>query len=169
MSGRILMLAAAAGAALAMGCAQKAPEAPVVDLAAEAQAVSDRSAAWMQMAQAKDAAGIASGIFTADAVTIGDGEIHKGMADIQADMEANNAKSPDSTISWATTGVQVAQSGDLAYELGTFSYDSDGAGDAAAADGEYVTVWTKADGTWRAAVDSGTVRKAAEAATPAGG
>jgi ketosteroid isomerase-like protein len=164
-----LMLVAAACGALAAGCAKPAPEAPAVDLAAEAQAVRDRSAAWLQLAQAKDVAGIVDGIFTADAVTISDGNIRKGSAEIRAGAEAEMAASPNASISWTTNDVKVAASGDLAYELGSFMFDSDGAGDAVAADGEYVTVWTKADGTWRAAVDSGTERKAAEAAAPAGG
>lgn len=168
MRGRNLMLVAVACGALAAGCAKPAPEAPAVDLAAEAQAVRDRSAAWMQMAQAKDAAMI-DGIFTADAMTIGDGNIRKGTAEIRAGFEADMAAMPNSTVSWTTNHVHVAASGDLAYELGSFSFDPDGAGEGAAQEGEYVTVWTKADGTWRAAADAGTARKAAEAAAPAGG
>jgi uncharacterized protein (TIGR02246 family) len=163
------MLVAAACGALAAGCAKPAPEAPAVDLAAEAQAVRDRSAAWMQLAQAKDAAGIVNGVYTADAVTLFDGNIRKGTAELQAGMEAEFTAMPGATISWTTSSVNVAASGDLAYELGSFSFDPDGAGEAAAQEGEFVTVWTKADGTWRAAADSGTARKAAEAAAPAGG
>lgn len=169
MRARILMLVAAACGVLAAGCAKPAPEAPAVDLAAEAQAVRDRSAAWMQMSQAKDVAGIVDGVFTTDAVTISDGNVRKGSAEIRAAFEADLAKAPNATISWTTSHVHVAASGDLAYELGSFSFDPDGAGEAAAEEGEFVTVWTKVDGTWRAAVDSGTVRKAAEAAAPAGG
>jgi ketosteroid isomerase-like protein len=169
MRGRTLILVAAACAAFAAGCAKPAPQAPAVDLAAEAQAVRDRSAAWLQLAQAKDVAGIVNGVLTADSVALFDGNIRKGTAELQAGMEAENANMPNSTISWTTSDVHVAASGDLAYELGSFTFDADGDGEAAAANGEFVTVWTKADGTWRAAVDSGTVRKAAEAAAPAGG
>ena len=161
------MLLVATG--LMTGCAKPAPEAPAIDLAAEAQAVRDRSAAWLKMEQAHDAAGIASGVFAADAVTLFDGDISHGAAEIQAAMEGNYAKLPaEATSSWTTTDVQVAASGDLAYELGTFSFDADGAGEKAANEGEYVTVWTKADGSWRAAADAGTARKAAETAAPAG-
>ncbi len=163
MRGRIVMLAAIAGAALGAGCAPKAPEAPAIDIAAEAQAVRDRSAAWMQMAQAKDAAGIASGIYTADAVSLYDGKILKGTAAMQADMEAGNAAEPNGTISWTTNDVKVAASGDLAYELGAFTADPDGAEAKPAQTGEFVTVWSKVDGTWRAVVDAGTLLKPAEA------
>jgi len=164
MRRRTMILIAAACGALAAGCAKPAPEAPAVDLAAEAQAVRDRSAAWMQMAQARDVAGIVNGMYTANAVAMFDGNIRKGAAELQAGMEADNAEAPNASISWTTSDVQVAASGDLAYELGSFTYDSDGDGETAAVNGEFVTVWTKADGTWRAAVDSGTARKAAEAA-----
>jgi len=166
---RNLMLVAAACGALAAGCAKPAPEAPAVDLAAEAQAVRDRSAAWMQLAQAKDAAGIVNGVYTADAAALFDGDIRKGSTELQAGMEAEFAAAPDATISWTTDDVKVAASGDLAYERGTFTFDPDGAGEAPADSGEFVTIWTKADGTWRAVVDAGTARKAAEAAAPAAG
>jgi uncharacterized protein (TIGR02246 family) len=164
-----MILIAAACGALAAGCAKPAPEAPAVDLAAEAQAVRDRSAAWLQLAVAKDTAGIVNGVFTPDAVALFDGDIRRGTAEIQAGMDADIAEAPNASITWSTTDVKVAKSGELAYELGSFTFDPDGDGEAAAANGEYVTVWTKADGTWRAAVDSGTARKAAEAAAPAGG
>ena len=169
MRGRKLMLVAAACGVLAAGCAKPAPEAPAVDLAAEAQAVRDRSAAWLQLAQARDAAGIVNGVYTADAATLFDGNIRKGTAEIQAGMEAEFAASPDATTSWTTDDVKVAASGDLAYERGTFSFDPDGAGEAPANSGEFVTIWSKVDGTWRAAVDAGTARKAAEAVEPAAG
>ena len=169
MRGRKLLLIAAACAGLAAGCAKPAPEAPAVDLAAEAQAVRDRSAAWLQMAQAKDTAGIANDVYAANAVTLFDGDISHGTAEITARMEAENAATPASSISWTTSDVQVASSGDLAYETGSFTFDPDGDGEAAAANGEFVTVWSKADGSWRAVADAGTARKAAEAAAPAGG
>jgi uncharacterized protein (TIGR02246 family) len=163
MNGRKLILAAAVCSALAAGCAQKAPEAPAIDLAAEAQAIRDRSAAWLQLAVAKDAAGIANGFYTTDAVTLYDGDVRKGSAAIQAGIEAETAETPNASITWSTNDVKVAASGDLAYELGTFMFDPDGPGSAPTATGEFVTVWTKADGSWRAVVDAGTRIKAPEA------
>ena len=165
MRRRQLILAAIAGTAIFAGCTQTvAPAAPAVDLAAEAQAVRDRSAAWLQLAVARDAAGIVNGVYTPDAVTMYDGEVHKGTAALQASFEAEVAAMPNSTISWSTTDVKVASSGDLAYELGTFTFDPDGAGPQPAANGEFVTVWTKVDGAWRVAADAGTRIKPPEAA-----
>jgi ketosteroid isomerase-like protein len=158
-----MILVAAACAASAAGCAKPAPEAPVVDLAAEAQAVRDRSAAWLQMAQVKDISGIVNDIYTANAISWFDGDIRKGSAEIKASEESRLAP-PDQTFSWSTTDVHVAGSGDLAYELGNFWFDVDGAGEEPAVTGEYVLVWTKTDGAWRVAVDANTAHKAAEAA-----
>jgi ketosteroid isomerase-like protein len=169
MRGKNLMLVAAACGVLAAGCAKPAPEAPAVDLAAEEQAVRDRSAAWMALAQAKDAAGIANGILATNVVTMYDGVINEGAAAFQATSEANFTAQPNSTITWTTDEVHVAASGDLAYELGTGTEDADGAGEAAPTTVRYVTVWTKVDGTWRAVVDAGTMPKPAETAAPAGG
>jgi ketosteroid isomerase-like protein len=149
------MLAAAAGAALSMGCTQEVPEMPAVDLAAEAQAVRNRSAAWEQMAHANDIVGLVNDIYTANAVSMFDGDIRKGSAEIRASEETRLA-APEQTFSWRATDVQVARSGDLAYELGSFWFDTDGAGDNPRVSGEYVAVWTKADGTWRVAVESST-------------
>ncbi|MGH8865872.1 MAG: YybH family protein [Burkholderiales bacterium] len=163
MRGLVLILAAATSASLAMGCAQKAPVAPAVDLAAEAQAVRDRSAAWQKLAHAKDAASIVNDIRSADSFTLDDGKILKGVAALQADLQAGYDAAPDGTIDWTTNDVKVAASGDLAYELGVFTYDPDGAGTKPAVSGEYVTVWSKIDGTWRAVVDAGTVLEPAVA------
>ncbi|HEY5626230.1 MAG TPA: hypothetical protein VIT93_07050, partial [Dehalococcoidia bacterium] len=92
---------------LTVGCVEPPPAQPVVDLAAEAQAIRDRSAEWLKLAIARDAAGIANGMFTADAVTLFDGEINHGTAAIQASIEADTAANPDSTLSWTTSHVHV--------------------------------------------------------------
>lgn len=157
------LAAALAATVLASGCGAKAP---AVDVAAEAQAVRDRSAEWLTLAQAKDAAGIASGVYTQDAVTMFDGSIRHGAAEIQAGMEKENTGMPDSTIAWTTSDVRVSSSGDMAYETGSWTFDPDGDGEQPAMSGEFVTVWVKADGVWRAAADAGTSPKAEEAPAP---
>ena len=131
MRGHKLMLVAAACGVLAAGCAKQAPEAPAVDLAAEEQAIRDRSMEWLKFATARDAAAIASGILAANTVTMYDGVINEGVAAVQAASEAGYAARPNSTVTWTTDEVHVAASGDLAYELGTATEDADGDGEAA--------------------------------------
>jgi ketosteroid isomerase-like protein len=166
MHTRTLIAAAVAAALLSTGCAKPKDEAPAVDIAAEEQAVRDRSMEWLKFATAKDVAAIASGILAANSVNMYDGVINEGAAAIQAAAEANIAARPNATVTWATDEVHVAASGDLAYELGTATEDPDGDGEAPSTTGRYVTVWTKADGSWRAVVDAGTQIKPAEAAAP---
>lgn len=158
-----LNLAAVALLALAAGCAQKS-EVPAVDLAAEEKAIWDRSAEWMQLAQSRDAAAIVNSVYLPDAITLFDGELRSGTAEIQAGMERELAAMPASTIAWTTTRVKVAPSGDMAWETGAFTMDPDGPGEAAPVSGNFVTIWSKVDGVWRAAVDSGSTAKPEQAA-----
>ena len=149
-------------AGLLPGCAAPQETAPTVDVAAEAQAVRDRSALWLEWARAKDAAAIAEGMFFEDAETIFDGEFHRGRAAILASFESDQAEAPDSTITWTTSRVEVAASGELAYERGSWTLDPDGDGAAPEEHGEYLTIWKKVDGTWSCAVDSGSTIKKEE-------
>ncbi len=142
--------------------AAEEPAAPAVDLAAEAQAVRDLSAKWLAAAQAKDEAAAAA-VFAEDGVTIFDGTIDVGRAAIQASNEAENAENPDSTITWTTTEVHVAEAGDMAYERGNWTFDPDGEGAAPAELGEFVTVYRKIDGAWMVVADAGTTLEAASA------
>lgn len=133
-----------------------APPPPAVDVAAEAEAIRARSAEWMALSQAKDATGIATGIFAEDGVSLFDGDVWLGRSAIEAGQAADYAESPNSTIQWTTTKVEVAASGELAYERGSSVSDPDGPGEAPERRGEYLTVWKKIDGVWRAVADAGT-------------
>ena len=150
-----------------VACAAPPAEEPAVDLAAEAQAIRDASAAWLAADQARDAATI-DGFFAADITTIFDGEINEGLAEVQASREEEWASQPDSTVTWTTTAVEVAASGDLAYERGNWTSDPDGAGEAPEEHGEYLTVWKKIDGQWTVLHDAGTKIKAEEEAAGEG-
>jgi uncharacterized protein (TIGR02246 family) len=57
-------------------------------------------------------------------------------------------------LEFAPTKIEVASSGDLAYEMGTYSLAYEGVDDVQEHDnGKYVVVWKKADGNWKAAAD----------------
>lgn len=127
-----------------------------VDTAAEAEAIAAISDAWMVASNANDAEAIAN-LFAMDGVTIFDGEFIEGREAILANNTASFAdRSEGATISWERSTVHVAASGDLAYERGHFIQDADGEGEGAPVEGEYVTVWVKIDGEWKAMVDAGT-------------
>lgn len=172
MSTRTLLAFTLAAALLATGCAKKEepkveapaePAAPAIDLAAEEQAIRNRSGEWMNYANSKDAASIATKIFAADATLIADEKAHKGAAAIQAAMEAEMKANPNSLVSWTTDQVRMAGSGDLAVETGSFTSDPDGDGKKPAVQGSFVTSWAKVDGEWRAITDAGAENAAAAA------
>lgn len=137
------------------------PAEPAIDLAAEEQAIRDASMAWLQAVQARDAATI-DGYFAANAASMFDGKFLEGLAAIQMNREQEWAANPDFTMDWTTLEVGVAASGDLAYERGSWTFDPDGAGDAPEEHGEYLTVWKKIGGQWKALYDAGTTVKAEE-------
>jgi len=170
MRERKLILAAAAVLVLVAGCAQKS-EMSAVDLAAAEKAIRDRSAEWMTLAQAKDAAAIADTIFLPDAITVFEGVVRNGSAEIQAGMEKEYSDMPDGIIAWTTDSVKLASSGDMAWETGAWTLDPDGAGEAEPISGSFVTVWSRVDGTWRVAADSGSSPRQEQesAAVPAAG
>ena len=164
------LAAAMAAVTLMTGCAAKkdeAPAAPAIDVAAEEQAVRARSAEWLAAAQAKDIAATMT-VFAPDAITLFDGQIRRGAAEIQAGQEKELAEAPDLQVTWTTTAVTVAASGDLAWETGDVAVDADGAGPQPAESGAFSTVWRKIDGAWRVVGDAGTMSAPpAEAAAPA--
>jgi uncharacterized protein (TIGR02246 family) len=147
---------------LVAGCAPPQETAPAVDLAAEAQAVKDRSAEWLALYQAKDPAAVVENIMVDDAKSIFDGKVVEGKDAMLANAEAGLAKNPDFVIDWTTSRVEVAASGDMAYELGSWTYDPDGDGEKTGEKGEFVVVWKKVDGEWRCVVDAGSTIKEKE-------
>ena len=149
---------------VATGCAKKEeapppaaePAVPAVDIAAEEQAIRNRSGEWMNYANAKDIPSVVK-VYSPDVVTVYDGTVQRGVAEVQAGAEKGVKENPNSVIAWSTTAVRVAASGDLAYETGNITIDPDGAeGKKPATTGVFVTVWEKVDGTWRVAADAGT-------------
>ena len=173
MSTRTLFAMTLVAALLATGCAKKEepkaeaaaePATPAIDLAAEEQAVRNRSGEWMNYANSRDAVSIATKIFAADGVLIADEKAHKGTAAIQAAMEADAKDAPDGVVSWTSDQVRVASSGDLAFETGSFNFDPDGDGKKPAIQGSFATTWAKVDGEWRVLSDAGGENVAA--ATP---
>ena len=164
MNRHATILALVAAGLVVTGCAKKEeappppaePAAPAVDIAAEEAAIRNRSGEWMNFANAKDIESIA-GVFSPDVVTVYDGNVRRGIAEVRAALEQNAKDNPNELVSWSTTGVRVAASGDLAYETGNLTIDPDGPeGKKPSTTGVYVTVWEKVDGNWRVLADAGT-------------
>lgn len=114
------------------------------------QALRDADAEWSKVAGAKDLDKTVS-FYTDDAMVLppnrpmvtskaGVRDLWKGFLDSLTD------------ISWKTTRVEIAQSGDMGYLIGTYAMTmKDGTKDA----GKYCEVWKKqADGKWKVAADT---------------
>jgi len=143
--------------------ADKADQAPAVDLAAEAAAVEAVSMQWLEATRARDVEA-ATALFASDAVFFDQTEgSTEGIEAIRADIESSWAQNPDFVLSWSTNAVQVSSAGDMAWERGSWTYDPDGEGEAAATNGEYVTIYKKVDGVWKVASDIGVTHEAEEA------
>lgn len=154
----VLIVAGLAACAPSAEPPAAAPVAPAVDLAAEEQTIRDSSMQWLAAEQERDLLTVMS-FMDANITSIFDGEIYRGRAEVEAATQARWAADPDGSIEWTTRSVEIAASGDLAYELGTWTTDPDGLADPEAETGEFVCVWKKVDGEWKAIVDAGSTIK----------
>ncbi|MFZ1972212.1 MAG: SgcJ/EcaC family oxidoreductase [Candidatus Acidiferrales bacterium] len=116
-------------------------------------AIRAASAAWSKASAAKDIDKAVS--FYGDGAVVmspkapavhGSENIRKGWADILT---------PGPGLSWRTTTVEVARSGELAYENGEYDFvTTDKNGKTNDEKGKYLVIWKKqADGAWKVAVD----------------
>jgi uncharacterized protein (TIGR02246 family) len=122
--------------------------------AADEAAIRAASAAWSQAAQAKDLDKSVS-TYADDAIEFVDKEpLAKGKESIRESWKSLLAL-PGPGLSFAPTAIEVAKSGDMAYEYGLYDLiTTDKKGKTNDEKGKYVTVWKKqGDGSWKVAID----------------
>lgn len=146
--------------AMASACAEPAPPpppaAPPDTRAQDEAAIRAASKDWAAAIQKKDAAAFTSFYGSDAAVLLAGMPTTKGKAAIET-MIGDMVKDPNFALSFTTDDVEVARSGDLAYETGTWQMTSTDPATKkpATAKGDFVTVWKKqADGTWKCVVDA---------------
>ena len=123
--------------------------------AADEAAIRAASAAWSKAATAKDLDKTVS-FYADDALILpdkapalrGDENIRKNWAPLLA--------LPGPGLSWQTSALQVARSGELAYETGAYVFvTTDKKGKSTDYKGKYLVIWKKqTDGSWKVAVDT---------------
>jgi uncharacterized protein (TIGR02246 family) len=149
-------------ASLVAGCSTGGgdqPQPPVAVQPADSRAAAEAairaaSAAWSQASAAKDVDKAVS-FYADDAVQMSPkGPAVRGKENIRKGWVSMLA-TPGPGLSFQTTSVEVARSGDLAYETGTYDFaTTDKNGKTNDEKGKYLVVWKKqADGSWKAAVD----------------
>lgn len=122
--------------------------------ASDEAAIRAASTAWSHAAQAKDLDRAVS-FYADDAIEFADkGPLTKGKENIREGWKRMLAL-PGPGLSFALTAVEVAKSGDMAYEYGLYDLiTTDKKGKTNDEKGKYVTVWKKqGDGSWKVAID----------------
>ena len=132
------------------GCGeQKPPD----TRAADEKAIRDADAQWSKTAAARDVEGAVS--YYSD-----DASLLAPNAPIASDKQSIQAAwtgllTPDTSLSWQASKVEVARSGDLAYLIGTYQLiTKDAHGKPISDNGKFVEVWKKqADSKWKVVAD----------------
>jgi uncharacterized protein (TIGR02246 family) len=138
-------------------CAQQAPQpsAPPDTRAADEAAIRARINDWAAAARAKDSAKFVT-FYADDAVVMlaGAPDI-RGIASIRESIPGM-MQDPAFALSFEAEKVEVARSGDLAYETGTYEMTMTGPDKKPATEkGHYAVVWRKgADGAWKVVIDA---------------
>lgn len=123
--------------------------------AADEAAIRANSIAWSQAATAKDLDKVIS-FYADDAVELpNQGPAAKGKENIRKTWGPLLAP-PGSGLSWQTSSLEIARSGELAYETGNYNFVTiDKKGKTNDQKGKYVVVWKKqSDGSWKVVVDT---------------
>lgn len=136
-----------------------------VDTQTEEQAIRDLGRQWQQAVVAKDVAAIMR-IYTPDAVFVTPNMAPaKGTESIRAAW-ASLFESPNLSLTFGPTRIEVAQSGDLAYETGTYRLALDDPQGRVEDEGNYTVAWKKVGGQWKAVSDAVTSSKPLPPAPP---
>jgi ketosteroid isomerase-like protein len=134
--------------------AEEVAEEPVVDVEAEKEAVLKADGDWLKSVSDRDIERVLE--YYADDMIwlVPKVPMMRGKDAIRKFWEMDFA-GPDYVLSWEPIKVEVSQSGDLAYTLGTWSGEAkDKEGNPINLGGEYVAVWRKApNGNWKLVVD----------------
>lgn len=149
-SPRVVVVLVLALGLTAPGCGRQAPS---VDLAAEETAIREAGKAWLAAEIAKDVPKIAT-FYAKDAIEMASNmPMIQGRDAIQQWYAA--WLTPDGvSMTFETADVEVAASGDMAIERGTYRFTQGSPRGITEDVGKYVTVWKKVDGTWQVAIDA---------------
>lgn len=125
---------------------------PVEDAASDEAALREIGRSWRAEVAAKDSAAIA-GHYAPDAVFVVPYEApHRGTAAIRSAW-GRLVTSPNVSLTWETEDLRIAESGDVAWEWGTYELSFDGPQGPVSDRGSFLIVWEKRDGEWKAAAD----------------
>jgi uncharacterized protein (TIGR02246 family) len=152
-----LLLAVLFAMSITIACAEQTaqkPAPPPDTRKADEAAIRTASADWSKASQAKDL-DKATSYYADDAIFfVNNGAMVKGKDAIKMAWKPELA-TPGPGLTFETTYVEVARSGDLAYEYGTYDEKTEvKKGKIKDEKGKYVVVWKKQpNGSWKAVAD----------------
>jgi len=152
-----LLLIALFAMTITVACAEQTaqkPAPPPDTRKADEAAIRAASSDWSKVFQAKDLDKAASYYADDAALFVNNGALVKTKDSIKMAWKPMLA-APGPGLSFSTSYVEVARSGDLAYEYGTYDVQTEvKKGKVTDEKGKYLVVWKKqADGSWKAAAD----------------
>jgi uncharacterized protein (TIGR02246 family) len=105
---------------------------------------------WRKTLETRDTAAIA-GFYTDDAVYAPQGSpLYRGRDSVSARW-AGEFRIPDFRLERTPVRIEIARTGDLANEVGTYKVSFRDKGQLQRVQGTYMTAWRKADGQWKIA------------------
>jgi uncharacterized protein (TIGR02246 family) len=145
---------ACAMAIAAGGCEEEHLHQPADNRAADEAAIRAASKEWSNAASSRNLEKAVS-FYADDATYNPPGAPLAAGKDAIRKVWTNIVAIPGGNLRWETTKVEVARSGDLAYDTGAYTLTkNDASGNAVTTKGKYVVVWKKqADGNWKVIQD----------------
>jgi uncharacterized protein (TIGR02246 family) len=126
--------------------------AAAADLQVEADTIRDLNKSWVAAVQAKDAASI-TGLQAPDAVLMPANAAQATGRDAVGEAWKGLLAMPNLALTFAPATVHVADSADMAYEIGTYALGFDSDKGRIDDRGKYLVVWRKIGGDWKVAAD----------------
>jgi uncharacterized protein (TIGR02246 family) len=124
-----------------------------VDLKIEEQTIRSTSMKWLKLQNNHDVAGVAA-LFADDGVAYDmNQEPSVGPVAIQKSLTQTQKENPKEVVNWTTDRVEIASSGELAVEYGSYNVTGSGLNGTGTDHGKYVTVYRKVNGTWKVVAD----------------
>jgi uncharacterized protein (TIGR02246 family) len=124
----------------------------MVDLRKEKEAIRSRITEWVAIVKTKDAKKVVQFYATDGRFLAPHAPMAQGRAQVAAAWDGL-LKLPNVSLTFGPVLIEVAHSGEMAYDVGNYSLAFDGPHGRAKDEGKYVVVWKKEDGEWKAAAD----------------
>jgi uncharacterized protein (TIGR02246 family) len=118
----------------------------------EAEAIRAASARWLQAADTRDPNRVASFYADDGSFLVPNVPLARGRDAVRA-VWTQLLSAPNLSLVWTPSSVEVAQSADMAYEIGSYQLGMDAPNGRIEDEGKYLVVWRKYDRDWQVAAD----------------